>query len=79
MLQFHVSLCEHSFPPAESFLCVISIFSLGEYIVSSASGTGMIQGSHWMHETEDNSKLNVISFYPDIPTYTVYKLDTVRD
>lgn len=77
--RFSLSLREHSLSPAGSFLDVISIFNLGEYPVSSAFGLGMIQGSHWMHETEHNSKLYITLSYPGIATYTIYKLDTVRD
>lgn len=74
-----VSLCEHSFPPAESFLHVISPSSLGECTVSPPFGTGRIHGSHWMHETADNSKRYVTVSYLDVATYKIYKLDTVRD
>lgn len=76
--RFSISLCEHSIPPAGSFL-PMSVFNLGEYPVSSAFDLGLIQGSHWMHETLHNSKLYITLSYPDIATYTIYKLDTVRD
>lgn len=75
----YVSLCEHSLPPAESFLHVVSTSSLGEYTVSSAFDTGRIQGSHWMHKTADSSRLHITVSYPDVATYKIYKLDTVRD
>nr|AAP92651.1 Da1-8 [Rattus norvegicus] len=39
---------------------------------------GRIHGSHWMHETADNSKRYVTVSYLDVATYKIYKLDTVE-